>query len=130
MADGSKKKRTTAKRGATSRRSREAAGRHHNVYVVLLDQEVLEHKRFRDANPDHDPIKPCVYVGMTGKTPEERFVDHQRGHKSNTYVYKYSVKLLPKHFERLNPMTYAEAVDEEKRLANRLRRKGYAVWQA
>ena len=47
-------------------------GPHHNVYVVLLDREVHEHKRFRDANPDHDPVKPCVYVGMTGKAPSAR----------------------------------------------------------
>ncbi len=130
MADSSKKKRQTAKERATSRRSSRAAGPHHNVYVILLDREVLEHQRFRDANPDHNPVKPCVYVGMTGKPPAERFIDHQRGYKSNTYVYKYGVRLLPKHFERLNPMRYKEAVAEEKRLANRLRREGYAVWQA
>jgi len=104
--------------------------KHHNVYVVLLDREVLEHKRFRDANPDRNPLKPCVYVGATGKTPKERFMNHQRGYKSNTYVYKYGVKLLPQQFEHLNPMTYKEAVAEEKHLANRLRREGYAVWQA
>ena len=104
--------------------------KHHNVYVVLLDREVLEHKRFCDANPDRNPLKPCVYVGATGKTPKERFMNHQRGYKSNTYVYKYGVKLLPQQFEHLNPMTYKEAVAEEKHLANRLRREGYAVWQA
>ena len=129
MADSSKKKGKTSKGGSGSG-SRRATGLHHSVYVVLLDREVLEHKRFRDANPDRNPVKSCVYVGMTGKAPEERFVDHQRGYKSNTYVYKYGVRLLPKHFERLNPMTYKEAVAEEKRLANRLRKEGYAVWQA
>jgi hypothetical protein len=103
---------------------------HHNVYVVLLDNEVLNHGRFRDANPDRDPLKPCVYVGATGMTPEERFKHHQRGYKSNTYVYKYGVKLLPQHFEHWNPMTYKEAIAEEKRLANQLRKEGYAVWQA
>jgi hypothetical protein len=102
---------------------------HHNVYVVLLDNEVLEHKRFRDANPDRDPFKPCLYVGMTGKTPRERFRDHQRDHKANTYVYRYGVRLLPKLFKGLNPMTYREAGEQERRLAQRLRREGYAVWQ-
>ncbi len=37
-----------------------AMKKHHNVYVVLLDREVLEHKRFRDANPDRNPVKRCV----------------------------------------------------------------------
>jgi hypothetical protein len=130
MADRSKKKRNTPNGGETSARRRKTASPHHNVYVVLLDREVLEHRRFRDANPDHNPVKACVYVGMTGKTPEERFIEHQRGYKSNTYVYKYGVRLLPKHFQHLNPMKYQEAAAEEKRLAGRLRRKGYGVWQA
>jgi hypothetical protein len=38
---------------------------HHNVYVVELSPEVLQHARFRKANPDYDATKPCVYVGMT-----------------------------------------------------------------
>ena len=109
---------------------RKGAAPHHNVYVVLLDREVLQHRRFRDANPDHNPVKPCVYVGMTGKSPAERFIDHQRGYKSNSYVYRYGVRLLPKHFEHLNPMTYKEAAAQEQRLAKRLRSEGYAVWQA
>ena len=36
---------------------------------------------------------------------------------------------MPRKYEHLNPMTYYEAVREEKRLADRLRREGYAVWQ-
>jgi hypothetical protein len=118
------------KTGGKPKRRRAPAGPHHSVYVILLDREVLQHRRFRNANPDHNPVKACVYVGMTGKAPNERFIDHQRGYKSNTYVYKYGVRLLPRHFEHLNPMTYQEAAAEEKRLAKRLRREGYAVWQA
>ena len=45
---------------------------HHNVYVVELSPEVLQHARFRKANPDYDAVKPCVYVGMTGLSPEAR----------------------------------------------------------
>jgi len=109
---------------------KKAAGLRHNVYVVLLDNEVLNDRKFRDANPDHDPLKPCLYVGMTGNPPEERFRDHQRGHRSSSYVHKYGVRLLPELFEHLNPMTNEKAVEEEKRLADRLRRQGYAVRQA
>jgi hypothetical protein len=32
-------------------------------------------------------------------------------------------------FKGLNPMTYREAGEQERRLAQRLRREGYAVWQ-
>ena len=41
---------------------------HHNVYVIELDPAILNIARFRNANPDHDLRKPCVYVGMTGLT--------------------------------------------------------------
>ena len=53
----------------------------HNIYVIELDKEVLEKKKFRDANPDYKEGKPCVYVGMTSKTPEERFQLHKEGYR-------------------------------------------------
>jgi hypothetical protein len=45
---------------------------HHSVYVALLDPAVGKMRTIRAANPDRDLKKPCVYVGMTGLTPEER----------------------------------------------------------
>lgn len=44
---------------------------HHNVYVVELDPAILNIARFRKSNPNRDILKPCVYVGMTGLSPEE-----------------------------------------------------------
>lgn len=38
--------------------------------------------KIRAANPDRDPAKPCVYVGMTGLDPQERFKNHKRGSMS------------------------------------------------
>jgi hypothetical protein len=52
---------------------------HHNVYVVLLDPAVGKIRAVRAANPDRDRKKPCVYVSMTGLTPEERFANHKAG---------------------------------------------------
>ena len=49
---------------------------HHNVYVVLLDPAVGRVRKVRAENPKRDPKKRCVYVGMTGLTPEERFANH------------------------------------------------------
>ena len=37
----------------------------------------------------------CVYVGMTGLTPEERFQKHLRGEKDAWFVHKYGQRLLP-----------------------------------
>lgn len=104
-------------------------GRHYHVYVIKLDGAVLNHRRFREVNPQHDPLKACVYVGMTGLTPEERFAQHKRGYKSGRYVHEYGEKLLPHLYERYNPMTFEGAARRERRLAARLRAQGFAVWQ-
>ena len=102
----------------------------HNVYVVELDGAVLNHARFRDANPDRDMLKPCVYVGCTGLTPEKRFEKHKAGIQANTYVQRYGIRLLPKLYAYANPMPYDAARDMEVELAIALQAEGYAVWQA
>jgi len=104
-------------------------GRHYHVYVIKLDGAVLNHRRFREANPQHHPLKACVYVGMTGLSPHERFAQHKRGYKSGRYVREYGHKLLPHLYERYNPMTFEDAARRERRLAARLRAQGFAVWQ-
>jgi len=103
---------------------------HYSVYVIELDARVWNHARFRAANPSHDITRPCVYVGMTGLPVAQRFANHRRGHKSNPYVTKYGVRLLPALYRRLNPMRYERARLTEVTLALRLRAQGYAVWQA
>ena len=59
-------------------RRRTSRHRHH-VYVVLLGDRVWNEPSFRRANPDHDPTRPCVYVGMTGLDPDLRFDRHRAG---------------------------------------------------
>jgi hypothetical protein len=100
---------------------------HHNVYVVLLSPAVGKLRKVRLLNPDRDPKKPCVYVGLTGLPPEERFVNHQQGIKSSLYVKRYGIRPLPELFEHLNPMPYAAAAQMEKDLTEDLRREGYTV---
>ena len=102
----------------------------HNVYVIELDGRVLNHTRFRNANPNRDMLKPCVYVGCTGFTPEKRFEHHKAGIRANTYVQRYGVRLLPKLYAYANPMPYNAARDMEVELAIALQEEGYAVWQA
>ena len=101
----------------------------HSIYVIELDKAVLKEKKFLEANPEFDENKPCVYVGMTGLTPEVRFDQHKRGYKSNKYAKKYGIRLRPRLYAVHNPMTYEEACDMEKEKARRLRNRGYAVWQ-
>lgn len=103
--------------------------RRRHVYVIRLDNAVLSERKFAEANPQYVPGKPCVYVGMTGLTPEERFENHKRGHKANKYVQRYGLYLMRRKFRHLNPLTYEEAQELEVKLAERLRRRGFAVWQ-
>jgi hypothetical protein len=102
----------------------------HSVYVVLLSRDVLFEPKFRRANPDYDPGKRCVYVGMTGLTPDERFDKHRAGIKSNRFVRVYGLRLLPELYECYNPLPYEAAREMEVELAIGLREEGYGVWQA
>ena len=108
---------------------RRAPSQHHCVYVVLLSTDVLNEPRFRRANPGYDPSKPCVYVGMTGLSPDERFDKHKAGIKSNKFVRLYGLRLMPELYEIYNPMPYGAARDMEVELAIGLQEEGYGVWQ-
>ena len=108
-------------------RSKQQPEHHHNVYVVQLDPAVGKVRKVRAANPERDRKKPCVYVGMTGLTPEERFANHKAGTKAAWVVKLYGLRLLPELYEHLNPMPYEAAARMEKDLAEDLRRAGYTV---
>lgn len=99
----------------------------HCVYVVLLDPRVAGHSSVLRLNPQRDPAKPCLYVGMTGLDPKARFANHKRGYKSAWTVKKYGVRLLPEMYECFNPMPFAAAVEMERGLADDLRAEGYTV---
>src|SRR5688572_31380067 len=92
---------------------------HHNVYVVLLKSAVVRLRAVRLANPGRDPKKPCVYVGLTGLPPDERFANHLQGIKSSVFVQRYGVQLLPELYEA--------GLQMELDLAEDLRRLGYTV---
>ena len=102
----------------------------HFVYVVKLSKDILYDRRFIKANPDYQPGKPCVYVGMTGLDPDLRFDRHKAGIQSNKYVKDFGLQLLPELYEVHNPMPYEDARYMEVDLAIRLRESGFGVWQA
>jgi hypothetical protein len=99
------------------------------IYVVRLSNDVLKVKRFRDANPGYKLGKPCYYVGMTGRTPDERFAQHLDGYKSCALVRKYGQHLARKKFEGIPLLCHADAVQMEVSHAEALRADGCAVWQ-
>src|SRR5690348_2879707 len=119
------KRRTFRKIRAQSPQS--AAGDHHNVYVALLEPAAARIRKVVLANPDRDPKKPVVYVGLTGLTPEERFANHKLGIKSSSLVRRFGIRLLPELYRHLNPMPYEAAAQMEKDLTEDLRRAGYTV---
>jgi hypothetical protein len=99
------------------------------VYVIELDGEVLNSKKFRDQNLRMKPRKACLYVGQSCHDPETRFQQHKQGYKSNRYVRKYGLRLKKRLYKKYNPMkTRKESELMEKKLAEKLRKKGYGVW--
>jgi hypothetical protein len=88
---------------------------HHSVYVVYL------------RNPRRDG-KAADYVGMTGLTPEQRFVNHKQGIKAASVVRRFGERLVPRLYAHLNPMPYAKALLMEAALAESLRKRGFVVY--
>ncbi|MEL0644369.1 MULTISPECIES: ribose-5-phosphate isomerase [unclassified Olleya] len=109
----------------------------YHIYVVELSKKVFtQNTKFRAANPQFNGVLECLYVGMTSKTPKERFLQHKtgyvnkKGHKlSSNIVQKYGMYLRPSLYNHIGPIaTRAEALKMEEALALDLRRKKYAVW--
>ena len=109
----------------------------YHIYVVELSKKVFtQNTKFRAANPQFNGVLECLYVGMTSKTPKERFLQHKtgyinkKGHKlSSNIVEKYGSYLRPSLYNHIGPInTRAEALKMEETLALELRRQRYAVW--
>ncbi|MDM9631742.1 ribose-5-phosphate isomerase [Robiginitalea aurantiaca] len=109
----------------------------YRIYVIELSKRVFtENRRFREANPQFNGVLQCLYVGMTSKTPKERFTQHKtgyinkKGHNlASNMVHKYGLYLRPSLYNHILPVkSREEALEMEKQLALELRRKKYAVW--
>ena len=109
----------------------------YRIYVIELSKKVYtENRKFREVNPQFNGVLQCLYVGMTSKTPKERFEQHKTGY-INKKGYKISANIVEKYglylrgslFQHIDPVTSrAEALRVEEQLALELRRQGYAVW--
>lgn len=85
-----------------------------SVYVVLLELTAGEY---------------ALYVGMTGLTPDARYINHKAGHKASRWVRRYGIGLLPALYRHLNPLQWEQATKAEVALAEALRRTGIRVEQ-
>ncbi len=101
----------------------------HNVYVIALDPEVTSKKAFQRQTPGYQPGQQCLYVGMTGRSPELRFKQHKAGYKASRTVQNFGLRLCPELFAHLNPMPHDAACEWEITLAESLRNMGYGVVQ-
>lgn len=101
----------------------------YSVYVIRLKVAVLENRKFARANPNHVTYKPCVYVGSTALTPEQRYERHLNGKTGSKWVKLYHIGIHRRLTNRQGQFqTRDEAEAHERVLATRLRNKGYAVW--
>lgn len=109
----------------------------YRIYVVELSKRVFtQNAKFRAANPQFNGVLQCLYVGMTSKTPKERFKQHKTGYRnkkgyklSSNIVEKYGLYLRPSLYNHINPIDSREkALKMEKAIALDLRKQRYAVW--
>lgn len=109
----------------------------YRIYVIELSKRVFtENAKFRAANPQFNGVLECLYVGVTSKTPKERFIQHKTGYRnkkgyklSSNIVEKYGSYLRPSLYNHIDPITSREeAFKKEEALALELRRQRYAVW--
>jgi hypothetical protein len=99
----------------------------YSVYAVLLDGYVGTLPQMRRRNPQRDPSKPFVYVGLTSLPVNGRF-DFRRATPEHEWrVYKFGVRLMPELYDFLPPMTCKRALQSAKKLADDLRAKGFGV---
>jgi predicted GIY-YIG superfamily endonuclease len=109
----------------------------YQLYVIELRQTVFsENKKFREANPQFNGVLECLYVGMTSKSPKERFDQHKNGQLSkkgldisSALVKKYGIFLRPSLYAHLQSFPRLDdALKAEKDLALKLKKQRYAVW--
>jgi hypothetical protein len=101
----------------------------YSVYIIELDKEVIKSKKFRIRNPNMNPRKACYYVGQSAHLPEIRFKQHKEGYKSNSFVKRYGLNLKTRKYRKFNPIkSRKEAEEIEKKLTEKLRKKGHGVW--
>ncbi|HEX2341557.1 MAG TPA: hypothetical protein VHI98_13855 [Vicinamibacterales bacterium] len=100
----------------------------HSVYAIELDRAVWKNRAFRERNPG-GAAAGCLYIGVTGLTPERRFDRHRVGTQSGRFVRAHGVRLRLDLVEGFSRLPYRIAACMEPKLAAWFRAQGFAVWQ-
>lgn len=99
------------------------------VYVIELDPAAASVPQVAQENPGYIS-GPCLYVGSTNLTAEERFQQHATGHKNASSVVGVFARFLRSDLmPPQKPIRKDRAIAKEFRLARELRARGFAVWQ-
>lgn len=100
------------------------------IYVVELDPAAASDPVFAMDNPHlFEGKMPCVYVGSTSLTVEERFRQHLTGVNAARIVALWGQKLRYDLMPVQKPIQRERALMLERSLARDLRRQGFAVSQ-
>jgi predicted GIY-YIG superfamily endonuclease len=100
----------------------------HSIYAIELDPAVWKNRTFRARNPG-GAVGGCLYIGVTGLTPEERLERHRTGTQSGRFVRTHGLRLRLDLVEGFSRLPYRIAACMEPKLAAWLRAQGFAVWQ-
>ena len=99
------------------------------LYVIELDKKVGKSVKFRKQSPNFIFGNRCFYVGQSAKKPSMRFRQHKDGYKSNTYAKRFGMRLVPKFYEKYNPIpTRKDAEELEEYVTMKLRKDRFGVW--
>ena len=100
----------------------------YRVYVVALEPEVMDTRKFAEKNPGYRPGQPCYFVDVTGLAVDLRFDQHMHGIKDNAFVRMYGIALRPDFTVDFPPSPFGVAVEQEAEFARSLRGEGCGVW--
>ena len=103
--------------------------RTYHLYAVRLDDAVLQRRPFRERNPGHVPGKPCYYVGSSIYPPEVRFAKHKAGVKASRWVRDHGLHVAARKCREVQLTGPDQPARAEREYADRLRAKGYGIWQ-
>lgn len=117
--------------------------RNHRVYAFRMLEDVVGEGKFRDANPELERLEDLVYVGMTSKSREERYLQHINAPEDGRdlgakYMRKYGVRpfseadatleLFTNPQYRHDKLTYGEALNTERYYGENLKSTSCGTW--
>ena len=117
--------------------------RNHSVYAFRLSEDIVGERKFREANPNLEQLDNLVYIGMTSKRREERFIQHMNAPENGRdlgakFMRKYGYdsfeeadatdQLFKNRQYPYERLTYGEALNTERYYGENLKSVGFGTW--